>query len=141
MSFGISISDVVILIQLTSQAYRGWKNACGEYTKITGELNSLTAILRRIETEANVPGSILARQDVDYGDLIRLMENCSEVVTELDDIVKRYKSLGMSRRKNLDRFRLGNKNLGDLRDRLTLHVSALSAYLSTIGVGASGAWR
>ena len=129
MSFGFSISDIISLVQLTTQAYRSWKNACGEYSEITGELNSLTIVLRRIQAEAELSGSLLNRKDEDHSDLVRITRNCRPVVVKLRDIVEKYEGLGKSRWRNWDRLRLGNRNLADLRGKLMLHTSSLSTYL------------
>lgn len=138
MSFGFSISDVICLVQLTTQAYRSWKDACGEHSEITSELNSLAILLRRVEAEAKLPGSLLNRKHGEYNNLVKITRNCGSVVVQLRDIVEKYEGLGKSRWRNWDRLRLGNKNLGELRGKLTLHTSSLSTYLNTLGVSGIG---
>lgn len=97
--------------------------------EITGELNSLTIVLRRIQAEAELSGSLLNRKDEDHSDLVRITRNCRPVVVKLRDIVEKYEGLGKSRWRNWDRLRLGNRNLADLRGKLMLHTSSLSTYL------------
>ncbi|KAK3697715.1 hypothetical protein LTR37_017297 [Vermiconidia calcicola] len=138
MSFGFSPSDIVTLISLTSKAYRGWKHACGEYSEITGSLDSLSIVLQRIEREASKPGSVLKRTAQDMQDLGDVLANCEPTIRELHSIVVRYKSMGSSRQKNWDRLQLGFKNLGDLKSKLTQHVTLVSAYLDVVGLGMLG---
>lgn len=60
------------------------------------------------------------------------------MVVQLRDIVEEYEGLRKSRCRNWDRLRLGIKNLGDLRGKLTLHTSCLTTYLNTVGISAIG---
>lgn len=138
MSFGFSVGDIIALGQLTARTYNGWKNACGEYTRLTGELRSLEIIIRRVEAEARTSTSLFAR---DAGDLHRwgeLSKECESVVTELEGVLKKYKSLGTSRRRNWDRIRMGNQDLDELRGKLAARTAALSAFLGVLGMSSLG---
>jgi hypothetical protein len=138
MSFGCSLSDIVTLVQLTTGAYSNWKNACSEYTEITSELSSLNVILKRLSTEATTPNGPLERGNANYLDHFKLLDNSAAIVTELNDVIVRFQNLGGSRRRNWDRLRLANRNLGEMRSKLTSHISLLSAFLDTINVSALG---
>jgi hypothetical protein len=138
MSFGFSIGDIILLIQLTRNAYNNWKNACGEYTEITGQLNSLYVILKRLDWERKAPESLLGRNDADLDGLLRVLENSKTTVTKLSNVISKFRSLGQSRKSNWDRLKLANNDLGELRSKLNLHISTLTAYLETIGVSALG---
>jgi hypothetical protein len=138
MSFGCSLSDIVTLVQLTTGAYSNWKNACGEYTEITGELASLNVILRILSTEAATPNSPLQRGNANYRDYFTLLDNSAAVVRQLNDVIVRFQNLGQSRRSNWDRLRLANRDLGEMRSKLTSHISLLSVFLGTINVSALG---
>jgi hypothetical protein len=120
MSFGFSVGDIVTLLQLTTRAYNNWKNACGEYAEITGQLNSLNVILSRLKREADAPESLLRREEGDYAELLEILQNSRTTVTKLNDVVVRFKTLGWSRKSNWDRMRLANNNLGDMRSKLAL---------------------
>lgn len=138
MSFGFSPSDIVALVNITSKAYQGWKHACGEYSEVTGSLDSLLIVLHRIETEASKPNSVLLRTTNDEHDLKDIFSNCEPTVRELHSIVTRYKSLGTSREKNWDKLRFGVKNLDPLRVKLAQHIATIAAYLDAVGLGALG---
>ena len=138
MSFGVSVSDIVLLIQLTGRACTNWNNACSNYTEITGQLDSLHIILNRLQKERKAPESLLGPAGADYGSLVRILQNSKATVTQLNNIIVKSKSLGRSRKRNWDRVRLANQDLGALRSKLNLHISTLTAYLETIGVSALG---
>ncbi len=138
MSFGFSPSDIVALIQITLKAYQGWKHACGEYADITGSLDSLLIVLKRIDVEASRPESVLTHGDNAKEELRSIIRTCDPTVRELHSIVVQYKSLSASRQRNWDRLRFGNKNLDGLRAKLILHISTITAYLETIGLGSLG---
>jgi hypothetical protein len=138
MSFGFSPSDIVALVNITTKAYRGWKNACGEYSEVTGSLDSLLIVLERIENEASKPNSVLLRTANDRQNLKDILSNSEPTLRELHAIVVRYKSLGPSREKNWDKLRFGVKNLDPLRVKLTQHIAAITAYLDAVGLGALG---
>src|SRR5436853_6946771 len=97
MSFGVSISDIITLTQLTARAYNGWKNACGEYASVTGELAVFQTLLMRVEAEAKAPNSLFAHNPDDLKGWKTLAKSCRPLVTALDGILNKYKSLGTSR--------------------------------------------
>ena len=138
MSFGFSPSDIVALVNITSKAYNGWRSACGEYSEITGSLDSLLIVLERIRTEALKPGSVLLRTSKDKQDLKDILYSTEPTVRDLHAVVLRHRSLGSSRQKNWDKLRFGVKNLEPLRTKLTQHVATIIAYLDTVGLGALG---
>ena len=138
MSFGFSISDVTSLIQLTVRTYRGWKKACGEYSRITGELETLEVILSRVEFEVQQPTSLLIHHDRDLSKLQKIVSGCKDVVKDLEKVISKFQSLGFSRRNNWDRLRLGNKDLSGLQQRLGLQITALGTYLSVLGISSVG---
>jgi hypothetical protein len=134
MSFGFSVSDIVMLAQLTARTYDGWKKACGDYASITCDLVVLQTLLQRMETEAKAPNSLFTRNADDLRGWKSLSKGCRNVVAELEDILDKYQSLGTSRRKNWDRIRLGNKNLDSLGQQLVNRTASLAAFASIVGV-------
>jgi hypothetical protein len=136
-SFGFSVSDIVMLTSLVTQTYRGWKNACGSYTEITGELRTMRTIVARLEKEVKSSSSLLRRDEKDSSDLRHILTNSQATVSQLNDIVE-YRHLDRSRKQNWNRLRVGNKNLEPLQGRLTLHVSELSTPLEVLGISSLG---
>jgi hypothetical protein len=138
MSFGIGIGDIALVLKTCAQAYESWNSACGKYSQVTTDLESLVILLRQIQSEASNPNSVIFKQNDNGKELQTMISNCRDIVIELREIVVKYKGLGRSRAKNWDRLKLGYKDLGPLRERLVLQISAISAYMSTIGVGSLG---
>ena len=134
MSFGFGVSDIISLTTLTARAYNNWKNACGEYAAITGELQSLSITLRKVESEAQSTDSLLSGNGGDHTELATIADNCKVVVVELNRIVTKFKSLGSSRSKNWHRIQLAHTHHRNLRTRLTTNTQILSTYLNTIGI-------
>jgi tetratricopeptide (TPR) repeat protein len=138
MSFGFSIGDIIILTQLTTRAYNGWKNACGDYAGITCDLAVLQTLLLRIQAEVEAPNSLFAQHPDDIRGWETISKSCRSVVKELEDIVKKYKSLSTSRRKNWDKIRMGNENLDDLNAQLVKRIASLAAFASVLGISSQG---
>ena len=135
MSFGFSVSDITSLIQLTADTYRGWRDACGEYATVTGELENLEIILLRVESEVKTSSSLLHKH---HAQLQSVTTNCARVIKRLNKVLSKYKSLGTNRQKNWERIRLSNENLSDLRDKLVAQITALNAFLDVVGIGSLG---
>ncbi|KAK6389393.1 hypothetical protein LTR65_006774 [Meristemomyces frigidus] len=146
MSFGFSPSDIISLINLTTKTYQGWHDACGEYADVTGTLNSLSVVLRRVDVYFEARGKASGASDantferlaLERDDLDQVVGACQRAVEELRAVVRRYKSLGTSQSRNWDRIRLGNKDLSKLRAKLSQHVSELSAFLLTVELDSIG---
>jgi hypothetical protein len=113
--FGFSIGDIASLIQLTTTAYRGWKNACGEFAEITGELNSFLVVVRGVEAAARAPDSLLSRKDADCRGFKQILNDRRRVVSQHRDVVTKFRVLGWSKSRNWERLRLGTKDLSILR--------------------------
>lgn len=138
MSFGFSIGDIIQLIELTTDAYTGWKDACGSYAHITDDLFALRTLLTRIQTEVDAPHSLFSANKDDLQSWEPLSRSCHGVVTELAGIVSKYRSLSTNRAKNWDRIRLGNKNLDGLNTRLLKRIESVSAFATVMGISSQG---
>ena len=134
MSFGFSPSDIVTLIALTTKTYKGWRDACGDYSSITGTLNSYQVVLKRVDRHVNKPASdssasLLDGKDLLLGDLQAVLGSSKHAVSELRSVVKKFSSLGTDRKSNWDRIRMGSKNLDSLRTRLSQDLHLISTLL------------
>lgn len=136
MNFGFSPSDIVTLCTLALSAYKGWGRACGEYSDITASLHLLLLNLQQIRAEAGKPDSVLARTAKARDTLEDVVSTCEPTVRKLRDVIAKYPSLGRSRQRNWERLCFGVKNLNDLRTKLTSHVTSVTLYLNTLGLGA-----
>lgn len=141
MSFGFSVGDIYLLSQLCSQTYQNWKHACGRYSEITGQLESLHLILERVDTDIKDSRSVFARQNGDFHGMLQIMGGCRTTITQLNRIVDAYSNLGSlvrSRKATWSRLRLSHTNYQELSNRLTSQTVAISAYLDAISASSLG---
>ncbi|KAF9740840.1 hypothetical protein PMIN03_000576 [Paraphaeosphaeria minitans] len=134
MSFGFSPSDFLTLFNLTRKAYKGWKDACGEYSDITSTLFSLQVVLKRVRRNLERPdagngGSFLQDPGTLRDDLAEVLWNSNRTVGELRAILKKYRSLGRNRKSNWERLRLGCEQLDGLQIRLSRDLNLISTIL------------
>lgn len=137
MSFGISPTDILTLLQLTINAYKGWKNACGEYTEITGSLQTLRGHLKRADTALGNGANAKWRTKEASTEWKTLVASCTETVSALAQVVAKYEPV-KSRRSNWRRLQLGTKNLSDLHRSLTQRTHDISVFLNITAVEALG---
>lgn len=141
MSFGFSPNDLIGLITLTSRTYKGWRDACSDYADITGTLDCLYLLLRRLETHVpaqtpSEPG--FAQKEALRRDLGTVIRGVRSTVDNLDRLLDKYPSLSRSKSKNWERIQWGSKDLNSLRGRLTQHVSSISAFLNVVELESIG---
>jgi hypothetical protein len=60
------------------------------------------------------------------------------VLRQLNQLLIKYKSLGTRSKRTWDRVRFGAENLQEIRDKLTVHTSSLTLFLTTLGTGSLG---
>lgn len=99
----------------------------------------LQTIIVRVETEARSPTSLFTQNSEDLRQWAVLSRQCSAVVTELEDVLNKYKSLApKNRHRNWERIRMGTKNFDDLHKRLVTRTESLSAFLTVLGLSSQG---
>jgi hypothetical protein len=95
MSFGYSVGDFIAIGQLTWLVYKACKGACSEFQELSRELSTLYTILHELEDDAKTPTSLLNRHgSARKPELDILLGNLSTTVKLVEDIVRRYHSLG-----------------------------------------------
>jgi hypothetical protein len=134
MSFGFSISDVINIAQLSSRTYNNWKSACGDHANITGDLDILQALIARFAAEVQMHDSLLVREPDELRQWKRLSKDFRSLLTGLEGILEKHKSLRTSRKKTWDRIRFGHSNIDNLHQKLLTKTTSLSAYMSVLGI-------
>ncbi|KAN0101440.1 hypothetical protein V8E51_011950 [Hyaloscypha variabilis] len=136
MSFGYSVGDFVAIGQLAWTVYKSCKGAPGEFQELARELSSLHTILHELEDDAKTPTSLLNRRGAERKpELEVLLANLSTTLNQVDDIVKRYHSLGRDQKKTWDRVKFATKDLADLRSKLQLHITGINLFISSLSAG------
>ena len=145
MSFGSSISDIALLIQLAYKTTQGARAACGEYDELTRETSSLHIVLNRLHAEVTKPEGSIDRRGGTYGqELSSIASGCEDVLTQLDKILVKYNALSeqeRSARRLWKKIRFGSgvvADVAELRSRVTYYTSALSVLLNLISLGTVG---
>ena len=69
---------------------------------------------------------------------VKGIASTTSTVTELEEIIKKYKGLGTSCRRTWDRIRISNENLDSLSRQLAEQTAGLSAILSVLGISSQG---
>jgi hypothetical protein len=127
MSFGFGVGDFLTAAQLAWTVYSACQAAPSQFKALSDEVEALHIVLESIKKV--VLGAGLDASNVN--DLNRVSRGCITVLTELEALIKKYKSLGTNRRKR-DRLRWGQEDIDVLRARLTSNVSLLTAFNSSL---------
>ena len=94
MSFGFSISDANTLTQLGWKVVQNCRKACGEHDSLIHEVESLHAVLHRLETEISKPESLINRRKDTFREEIQpIIHGCQKILRVLDQILNKYNGL------------------------------------------------
>lgn len=150
MSFGTSIGDAVLVVQLAWKATQNARQACGEYDELTQQVSTLHTVLQRFQKEAFVNSSdVSTASSNDKGDpykeeLQAIVGGCNKVLGTLDKILRKYNGLSEQERggKMLwKKVRFGNgemADLGDLRSKVVYYTSLMTLFLNMRSTGSIG---
>ena len=138
--FGFGISDFVAVGQLAwriylscmttlhcSQSYTHalpGKAAPGIFGTISRELQSLHCVLEEAaDTQLSQP--LPPRRQAR---LKTILDGCVSVLADLQYIIQKYQSLDTDEKSVWDRLRLGGEDIGEIRSRLVLNITLLTAF-------------
>jgi hypothetical protein len=145
MSFGYSIGDGILLVQLAWKTLQGARQACGEHDELTREVASLHRVLRRLQKELSNPDSLLNRADDDRRqELNEHGRGCVQILNVMNSIVTKYNELpesGRSAKRIWQKVKFGNgemKKLSEIRLKLSAHTSAIIMSLNLCSLGSQG---
>jgi len=121
------IGELLTATRLAWTIYRDCRAAPHRFQALSEEVEALHIVLDSIKTIVLDKGLDLSRTD----DLNRVSRGCTTVLTELEALIAKYKTLG-TKRKAWDRLRWGQEDIDLLRRRLTSNVSLLTAFNSSL---------
>ncbi|KAF2803872.1 uncharacterized protein BDZ99DRAFT_164571 [Mytilinidion resinicola] len=131
MSFGYSVGDFVILIQLADKTRRQFLDAPDEFKAISDIVKSLSPILREIEDVWLIRDLNLKQ----LNDLRDIAQSCEDALGRLNEKLERYqeldshpKELGGKVHKAWKRFRWNPEEIKKLQDDIIVHVNLLDAF-------------
>ena len=128
MSFGVGIGDVVSISTLAWKLFKSCKDASGDFKNLAGEVVSLHVVLKETE-ELVAENDLSSRQN---SQLQHLADGCQEVLQDLEDLIRKYQSLGTKTQRTWDRMKWGSEGIANLRSRLISNTTMLSAYNTTM---------
>ncbi|MCJ1428900.1 hypothetical protein MMC29_006811 [Sticta canariensis] len=139
MSFGFSVADSVSIANLAWTTDQACQNAGGEYQSLSDEVKSLHVALDWLKYEAEKPGS-LVRLDIDRHSTKtrRIWFKCDDVLREVDGLMNKHESLGMSKKKLWDRLQFSAKELGDIRSKIAANTNVINVDIGIVGSGSLG---
>jgi hypothetical protein len=146
MSFGTSVGDIILIVQLAWNTVQGAKQACGEHDELTREVASLHKVLNRVRREISRSSSS-RENDQRKKELDEHVAGCEHVLRVMNEVLVKYNALGEDKKKGRGLERLWKKikfangeksDLADIRSKLTTHTSALMMSLKLYTLGSLG---
>ena len=128
MSIGVSPSDFITIPTFAWTVYKACKESSDDFKHISTEVASLHIVLK--ETRDSLSEHILSRDQETRLDT--LGKACYDVLKDLEDLLKKYESLGTQSQRTWDRMRWGLEPISDLRDRLISNTTLLTAFNSSL---------
>jgi len=145
MSFGFSISDVVLLGELAWNVVQNFRKACGEHAEGTREASALHVVLGLLQQEVDKPESLVNRSGETCRDgLQTIVADCGKALSLLDKVLGKYNALSeeeRSGRKLWLKIRFGSGEVADVRDlrnKILFYTSGISFYVNMASMGSIG---
>jgi hypothetical protein len=124
MSFGFSVSDLVLSVQLAHNLWQEARDAPGDFRAVSAEVASLKLVFQEVQETAIGRDIEQSKQ----AELEQLMNGCNSVLLELQTLLHKYKRLGTQSRRTWDRLRWGKEPVEKIRLRLVSRVSLLTSF-------------
>ncbi|KAH7398088.1 hypothetical protein BKA64DRAFT_57319 [Cadophora sp. MPI-SDFR-AT-0126] len=146
MSFGTSVGDIILLIQLAHKNYRNCKEAGGEYIEIAREVRSLHSVLRTVRDEAERKDSLIFNAGPEKTkELTEIADGCKGVLEGIDALLTKYKGLAPDSAevgkatKFWQKLRFGTEieDLEKLRWKIITYTSTLAVLVDSINLKAT----
>ncbi len=108
--------------------YRSFKGAPGEFTEISNQLQSLNMLIADIFDRAQDKHSLLNRNGYTRRqELFAIRDNLVQTMNELADLHRQCRNVS-----TWTRLQLGTTDLAVMRGNLTVHISALNAFVGSL---------
>ena len=145
MSFGYGVGDILTVGKLVWDVYSAYTDAPEQFRDFSHEILSLHVVIRKVEDQLGISASdgmmsgsqlpssrgVVSLSTKDQNDLKILYDGLLAIMKELDNLLKKYKSLE-STRNPIDRLKWGHEDLAGLRDKIRSNISMVTAFNSTL---------
>ncbi|KAL8935134.1 MAG: hypothetical protein Q9216_005572 [Gyalolechia sp. 2 TL-2023] len=138
MSFGVSIGDVCLVLQLAKNTVHNCRSAPGDFAEASRVSQSLYLILDGVKTEYQNPDSPLLKDDRTRTDFAIHFKNCETSLNPLADLISKHKKLATANVRVIDRWRFPKKDYLEYRGNLAFYTARLSEFLHMVGLGSLG---
>src|ERR1700733_15560938 len=110
-AFGFGVGDFIAIGTLALNLYKSCKEAPESFGNISSEVLSMHIVLKEVEEEVLARPLAPTKQER----LEAIGEGCHLVLNDLDNLVKRYQSLGTQSKRTWDRMRYSMEDITELR--------------------------
>ncbi|KAL9024382.1 MAG: hypothetical protein Q9180_007915, partial [Flavoplaca navasiana] len=127
MSYGYSVGEFVLLGQLAWTVFKSCRSAPESFANISHEVLSLHVVVKEFSDKLkgeNPRSSQLAG-------LQHVAGGCQRVLSDLQVLTDRYRSLGTQNKRTRDRLKWGGEDITEIRLRLISNTALLNAFIST----------
>jgi len=145
MSFGFSLSDGLMLIQLVWSTYDGAKRACSEHGELTREIHSLCTVLDHLKSEDANPDSLIHQaKGSRRRELKGYIKGCERHLRRINAILTKFNSLAEEERSGTqlwEKVRFSNgpvKDVLEIRQKILTYTTAISMSLHLLSQGSQG---
>lgn len=138
MSFGVSVGDVILILNLAKDTVHNCRYAPGDFAEASRVSQSLYLILEGVKTEYQNPDSPLLKDDRTQTDFAIHFKNCETSLKPLADLILKHKKLATSNVRVIDRWRFPKKDYLEYRGNLAFYTARLSEFLHMVGLGSLG---
>lgn len=124
MSFGYSMSDFILCIQLAHKVLHEYRQAPQDCQAATTDVAGLQLVLSNVRDAVNGSGLSQDKQQ----DLQMLLSGCSDTLKELLQVLERFKSLATSSHRRWEKMRWDKDRVERIRLRIVSTVGLLTTF-------------
>ena len=145
MSFGYSVNDVLVLIQLSWSTVEGATRACGKHDDLTKEVSSLYDVLAHVYSELSVPDASIGRaRSSSKAELQSHLAGCDAQLRIIKAVLDKFNALSAEQKFGKQiwlkvRFANGqDQNLAEIRTSIATYSTAITMSLRLMCLGSRG---
>ena len=128
MSFSFSVGNFLSVGKMVWGVYSAYANAPEQFRNFSQEILSLHAVFEQVEEQLHNTTTLSTKNT---NNLKTLYDGLKGIMEELDDLLKKYKSLE-STGKLIDRLKWGQEDLVGLRERLRSNITLLTTFNASL---------
>jgi hypothetical protein len=140
MSFGTSVGDFILIIQLERSSFQGARKACGEYDelRLRAYIEFSNESRKRSLDLRPVPEMVKRRKELDEA-----VAGCENILRVMDEVLRKYNALGDDKKKGNRLWQKSNSATARRRicrtfAKLSTHATAIMMSLMLYTLGSLG---